>query len=100
MPRHLVSIRRSVPAERRGEYDAVWARLHDTATTRGAHAWRFVSAIRPDLVLEFLEFAADADPRSRPEIADALEVLDQEFGTTADHAAAVEEWREATDLAT
>ena len=89
-------MRRPVPTERRPEYDAAWARLRDAATARGAHAWRFISAVRPDLFLEFVEFAADADPRSRPEIVNALEALDREFGTAAGPTAAVEEWREVT----
>jgi len=86
--RHLVSTRRPVPASRRGEYDAGWARVHAEATARGAHAWRFVSAARADLFLEFLEFRSDADPRSAPPLAEALARLEAAFAGEA------EEWEE------
>lgn len=92
--RHLVSMRRRVPPERRGEYNAAWERLRRSATTYGAHAWRFISAGRNDLYLEFLEFAADADPRDQPDVTVALGDLDSAFQDSHFSAEPVEEWRE------
>jgi hypothetical protein len=85
--RHLVSIRRMVPATQRAEYDAAWHHLHSEITTSGAHAWRFQSLAARDLHLEFIEFKASTDPRPHPPIAAALHHLDSLFP-----AAAVEEW--------
>lgn len=97
--RHLVSTRRQVPAERRAEYNAAWERLHRSATAQGAHAWRFISAKRDDLFLEFLEFAAGADPRDRSETMAALDHLGTSFGTPPPPADPAEEWREVSEMA-
>nr|MBA4158591.1 hypothetical protein [Gemmatimonadota bacterium] len=70
--RHLVSTRRTVPESRRAAYDAAWTPLQAAATGLGAHAWRFRSADHGDLFLEFLEFAADADPRETPRVVALL----------------------------
>lgn len=84
--RRLVSIRRRVPAPLRDRYDQAWDELARRVSAGGAHAWRFVAAEAPDLHVEFLEFAAGADPRHDPEVAAALRVL----GAVA--AADAEEW--------
>jgi len=77
MPRRLVSTRREVTSEDLATYDAAWAALEQRARDAGAHAWRFVSAAYPVLYLEFLEFAADADPRGKGAVADALHAIDR-----------------------
>jgi hypothetical protein len=89
--RELVSQIREVPGNQRESYDACWERLRVAAVGRGAHAWRFVSSIHPHRYLEFLEYAADADPRLHSSVADALAALGREIG-----AADAEEWRELT----
>lgn len=94
MPRRLVSLRRQAPHERRSEYDASWGRLATAASAEGAHAWRFVSAERDELFLEFLEFAADRDPRVDTECSAALRTLHALFPTPPPAAAFVEEWVE------
>ncbi len=86
--RQLVSIRREILRQQREEYDAAWVRLHAAATARGAHAWRFASASREDLYIEFLESAAEQDPRDDAAVAAALRELETTFGTNA-----VEEWQ-------
>jgi hypothetical protein len=75
--RHLVSTRRAVPANLSGEYAATWAKLRDAATESGAHAWRFASAAYPTEYLEFLEFAAAADPRAGERLKELLAELDR-----------------------
>lgn len=77
--RRLISTRRTVSAARREAYEAAWSRVHFEATRQGSHAWRFASAARGDLFLEFLEFAADSDPRREPQLADALARIEAEF---------------------
>jgi hypothetical protein len=89
MPRHLVAQTRDVPAEARAAYDARWVELHAAATALGAHAWRFRSTIHPERYLEFLEFAADHDPRQEAPVAGPLLALDRDLGP-----AEVEEWEE------
>jgi hypothetical protein len=90
-PRRLVSTRRSVPAARRAAYDALWTRVQAAASARDAHAWRFASAEREDLFLEFLEFAAGSDPRASPALSAPLARLEAEF------AGGSEEWTELKD---
>jgi hypothetical protein len=87
--RHLVSQRRTVPAERLPLYEQRWADLHVAATALGAHAWRFVSSTDPCAYLEVIEFRTDADPRADPAVRNALRLLDARVG-----ASAVEEWGE------
>jgi hypothetical protein len=87
--RRLVGTRREVPAERRAEYDPLWAEVQAAATAMEAHAWRFVSAASPERFLEFLEFAATSDPRRAPPLADVLARLESAFAGEA------EEWDEA-----
>jgi hypothetical protein len=87
--RRLVSLRREVPAGQLQHYAAAWRTLQSAVTETGAHAWRFVSAAYPGLHLEFLEFAAGADPRERAEIAGALAALERLAAATT------EEWDEA-----
>jgi hypothetical protein len=90
--RRLVCIRRTVAPPRRADYDAGWAGLQAAVQARGAHAWRFRSDPRPDLYLEFLEFAPGADPRDEPGVAAALRALDAAFGPGS-----VDEWRNADE---
>lgn len=92
--RTLVSTRRLVPPGRRAEYDAAWARLHASATPRGAHAWRFRAAAREDVFLEFLEFAAGDDVRREAEASEALRALDASFGAPPPPPHPTEEWIE------
>ena len=89
MARRLVGQVRSVAAAARGEYDARWEELRGAATALGAHAWRFHSTIHPDRYLEFLEFAADRDPRLDETVAGPLLALDRDLGP-----AEAEEWDE------
>ena len=89
MARQLVSQTRSVPVSARPVYDAAWERLRAAATALGAHAWRFQSTIHPDRYLEFLEFAADRDPRADATVAAPLLALDRDLGP-----AGAEEWVE------
>ncbi|HEX2092892.1 MAG TPA: hypothetical protein VHG28_10840 [Longimicrobiaceae bacterium] len=92
--RRLVSIRRTVPAERRAEYDAAWGVLHTAATSRGAHAWRFRSADVADVYLEFLEFGSDSDLRADAETLDAIRALHASFGDPYPTPLTLEEWIE------
>ena len=87
--RHLVSQTRSVPISARAVYDALWERVRESATALGAHAWRFQSTIHPDRYLEFLEFAAERDPRTDASVAAPLLALDRDLGP-----AEAEEWVE------
>ncbi|HEV2132320.1 MAG TPA: hypothetical protein VGR27_14490 [Longimicrobiaceae bacterium] len=91
--RRLVATRRLVSPERRAEYDAAWVRLHTAATARGAHAWRFAAADRGDVYVEFLEFAAEHDPREDFEAGAALRTLEATFPGPPPPAAATEELR-------
>ncbi|CAN5691498.1 hypothetical protein BH23GEM6_BH23GEM6_25570 [soil metagenome] len=88
MSRRLVSIRREIMDEALTSYDSAWAALEQRVTASGAHAWRFVSAAYPMRYLEFLEFAADADPRGESGVADALAAIGRIAPGT------VEEWDE------
>ncbi len=90
--RHLISIRRMVPPEGRPEYDTAWARLHQAVSAKGAHAWRFVSAVRGDLFLEFVEFAADNPLREDPGVIQAIRMLHQQFGDPHPQPTTLEEW--------
>lgn len=92
--RRLVSIRRTVAPELRGEYDAVWALLHAAASLRGAHAWRFRSAEVPDLYLEFLEFGSEEDLRDDPAALAAIRTLHEAFGDPYPVPMTLEEWIE------
>ncbi len=92
--RRLVSIRRTVPAERRGDYDTIWALLHAAATLRGAHAWRFRSAEVPDVYLEFLEFGTEEDLRGDPAALAAIRALHDGFGDPYPMPRTLEEWIE------
>ncbi len=92
--RRLLSTRRLVPEERQSQYDTAWLRLHAAATERGAHAWRFLSAERADLYIEFLEFGAEKDPRADPAVAGALRQLETAFADPPPVANRVDEWRE------
>ncbi len=87
--RRLVSIRRDVSAEQLRQYARDWRTLQRGVEASGAHAWRFVSAAYPSRYLEFLEFAAGADPRQQPGIARALAALEMIAPAVA------EEWDEA-----
>ncbi|MBW3628256.1 MAG: hypothetical protein KY464_03060 [Gemmatimonadetes bacterium] len=87
--RQLVSQIRTVPEEARSRYDSGWEEVRREATALGAHAWRFHSTIHPERYLEFLEFAANGDPREEATVAAPLLALDRDFGT-----AEVEEWEE------
>jgi hypothetical protein len=94
--RRLVSIRRFVPQHKRGEYAEAWAGLHQAATARGAHAWHFVSAETPGVFLEFLEFGPESDPRSDPQVLEAIRTLHAEFGMPYPSPNTLEEWVEIT----
>ena len=93
-PRRLVSLRRLVSSPDLGRYEALWSSLQAAAVALGAHAWRFAARDEPSRYLEFLEFAEDADPRSRPDIGDLLARLNREIG-----AAELEEWVESPPAA-
>lgn len=92
--RRLVSTRRRVPAAQAPRYSELWERLRGAAAAEGAHAWRFVSADRPELYVEFLEFAGDQDPRRAPAVAAAIGEVERAFGAPPPAAAPSEEWRE------
>jgi hypothetical protein len=92
--RRLVSIRRAVPAARRAEYDAAWARLHAAATARRAHAWRFRSADVEDVYLEFLEFGTEEDLRGDADALGAIRALHEAFGDLYPAPMTLEEWIE------
>lgn len=92
--RRLVSIRRYVPPDQREEYAALWLSLHAAATSRGAHAWVFLSADAPDVYLEFLEFGAESDVRSDPETLSAIRALHEKFGQPYPPPQTIEEWVE------
>lgn len=92
--RRLVSTRRWVPEARTRLYAELWERLRAAAVAEGAHAWRFVSADRSELYVEFLEFAGDEDPRRTPALAAAVEAMERTFGSPPPAAAPSEEWRE------
>lgn len=91
--RRLLCTRRLVPAERREEYDAGWTRLRAAATAGGAQAWRFVTAARGDVYVEFLEFAAEHDAREDAEANAALLALKAAFGEPPPPPEATEELR-------
>ena len=78
--RQLVSQARAVPISARAGYDALWEQLRAATTALGAHAWRFQSTIHPDRYLEFLEFAAERDPRQDATVAASLLALDRDLG--------------------
>ncbi len=88
--RRLVEVRRRVPRESAGMYDSAWRELETAVTGTGGHAWRFRSAEDADLYIEFLEFRAAADPRSRSDVRSALRALDSLAPGPA------EEWVDAT----
>lgn len=85
--RRLISTRRRVPAERQGDYLAVWRRVEQAVDPLDAHAWIFRAASDPSLFIEFLEFRGGVDPREVDAVADALGRLDR-IGGYAD----AEEW--------
>ncbi|MGI9179160.1 MAG: hypothetical protein ACR2H9_01405 [Longimicrobiaceae bacterium] len=91
--RRLLCTRRLLSPERREEYDAAWTRLHAAATAGGAKAWRFVSEARGDVYVEFLEFAAEHDPREDAEANAALLALEAAFGEPPPPPEAIEELR-------
>ena len=91
-PRRLVSIRRYVPTDRIPEYAEAWAKLHNAATARGAHAWAFASATHRDVYLEFLEFGDDSDVRSDEATVAAIQVLHEKFGDPYPPPVTLEEW--------
>lgn len=74
--RTLLSVTRRVPPESVRGYGEAWGRLADAARGANAHAWRFRSAADPALFIEFLEFKGTDDPRLRPDLARAVEELD------------------------
>ena len=87
--RQLVSLVRTVAETAHAAYDSRWEDLRGAATALGAHAWRFHSTLHPERYLEFLEFAADGDPRGDATVAGLLLALDRDLGP-----AEVEEWEE------
>lgn len=74
--RRLVEIRRRVSAEAAVIYDTAWRALESAVVGAGAHAWRFRSPDDSALHLEFIEFRASADPRTRNDVASGLRALD------------------------
>lgn len=77
--RRLLSVRRRVAPDRRGEYDPLWGAAQRAVEDRGAHAWRFQSAADGDLFIEFIEYASDSDPLGDAAVARAFETLSQAF---------------------
>ena len=92
MQRRLVSVRRRVPMDRIEEYVVLWLKLHAAATSRGAHAWNFISADVPEVYLEFLEFDADSDVRSDEVTVTAIRELHEAFGDPYPTPQTIEEW--------
>jgi hypothetical protein len=90
--RRLVSIRRLVPQDRIPEYVELWAALHLAATSRGAHAWSFVSADHPDVFLEFLEFGDATDVRGDPVVVAGIQALHERFHEAYPAPKTLEEW--------
>lgn len=95
MGRSLLSARRTVPAERFAEYRAAWAELRNAVHAGHGHAWLFRSVVRPDAVLEFIEWERRDDqdagtPAAAPGWLEAARsALDENFDT-----AHVEVWEE------
>lgn len=96
MGRFLLSARRTVPAGRFAEYRAAWAELRDGVHASNGHAWLFRSVMRPDTVLEFIEWeqpSGEGDGRTPAAAPGWLEAvrwpLDENFDT-----APVEVWEE------
>ncbi len=87
--RRLVEIRRRIQRDSGGMYESAWRELETAVTATGSHAWRFRSADDADLYIEFLEFRASADPRSRPDVQSALQAME------ALAPGSVEEWVDA-----
>lgn len=88
--RTLVSTDRAVkPARARG-YDEAWAEVQARVRALGGKAWRFRSQADPCRHVEFLEFAANSDPRRDPDVEIALGRLDP-FG-----AGSTVEWTDAS----
>ncbi|MBV9774236.1 MAG: hypothetical protein JO040_09825 [Gemmatimonadetes bacterium] len=92
--RRLISIRRLVPADERASYDAAWDALRTAATSRGGHAWRFLSADEEDVFLEFLEFGMESDLRADPDVLSAIQELHRSFGGVYPIPKTIEEWVE------
>lgn len=92
--RRLVSIRRRVPTAKLEEYLTLWLQMRLAAKARGAHAWNFVSADVPELYLEFLEFGAESDIRSDPEVLAVIKSLHEAFGEPYPAPQTLEEWVE------
>ena len=90
--RRLVSIRRLVPPDRYEEYARLWLALHDAATSKGAHAWNFMSADTPNVFLEFLEFGPDTDVRADAATVEGIRALHAAFGDTYPTPNTIEEW--------
>ena len=92
--RRLVSIRRYVPMDSIRDYAELWISLHAAATSRGAHAWHFASADKPNVYVEFLEFGGDSDIRSDTETLAAIKALHERFGEPYPTPLTLEEWVE------
>ena len=92
MQRRLVSIRRRVPMDRIEEYVPLWLKLHAAATSRGAHAWNFISADVPEVYLEFLEFGTETDIRADEGTVEAIRALHEAFHDTYPAPQTIEEW--------
>ena len=85
--RRLKATRRQVPLDRVDEYDTAWIRLQAHARAAGCNAWRFRSAQRQDVFLEFLEWKTHTPPPG--EVATAQTALDMIAPGNTD------EWEEA-----
>jgi hypothetical protein len=92
MQRRLVSIRRRVPMDRIEEYVPLWLQLHAAVTSRGAHAWNFISADVPEVYLEFLEFGTETDIRADEATVEAIRALHEAFHETYPAPQTIEEW--------
>lgn len=73
--RRLRALRRQIPLDRSEAYDAAWSAFRATMERAGANAWRFRSAERDDVFIEFTEWKGDAAPPAAGEEAADLERL-------------------------
>lgn len=59
--RKLLVTRRNVATAKRRQYDDLWRRVRDLASSSGGRAWRFRSSRNEDQFLEFVEWSGATD---------------------------------------